>query len=545
MRNGFNAEYGQSRSGVINVITKNPADRLHFSLDYQFDPANKPHYGRNKYDPNYNLWRLYAGPKAFEGDTLITPNGIHENIRPWMGWNKYAEELLNDNNPDNDLTAEEAYELWKWRHRPIEYGNKNGHNIDLSLSGRVPLIPWKTNFLLGGKYELHPFAYPTSREYYDERISSLKIVNTLSPNLKLTLNGMYSEVLSVTEGSATSEWSEEDRIEYSDAGFPYYYPFSRPVIDRYTTLAGARLIHTLSPRMFYEVNLNHFFVKWRTGQPKFASANDGRYFHGRLYYDPQSGRIPFEKGGDDKVSGSSMYGGAINWDNSWNRRTSLEATMTNQFHPAHELKAGFEFNYDILRQDRIHWDHELATEEYIREFRVEPFEIGIYLQDKIEFQGMIANIGVRLDYFNTNSDRPDLHRALEFETNRQILETFLAGEYPMTGPKSKLYISPRVGISHPLSARSKIYFNYGHFVQNPPTMGLYLTVTDGALPRMQWIGDPNLPFEKTIAYELGFDMGLSDFFQLHVGAFYKDYYDDQRYGLRSFRPKLSFRVAIT
>jgi outer membrane receptor protein involved in Fe transport len=42
---------------------------------------------------------------------------------------------------------------------------------------------------------------------------------------------------------------------------------------------------------------------------------------------------------------------------------------------------------------------------------------------------------------------------------------------------------------------------------------------------MMYLANPDLPFEKTIAYELGYDLGLSDFFQLHIGAFFKDYYD--------------------
>ena len=527
MRDGSSAEYGQSRSGVINVITKNPEDRYHFSLDYQFTPAQKPHYGRDKYDPDWNLWRLYAGTTGldhFGGDTLITPDGIHDNKRAWIGWNKYAENLNTDNNPDNDLTAQEAYELWKWRHRAVPYGDKHGHNVDLSLSGRVPLLPWKSNFLLGGKYEIRPFSWPQSRRYYDEKLSSLKVVNTLSPNMKLTLNGGYSEVKTVTQGSATSLWSEEDRISYGGGGFTSYYPFYKPVIDRYTTIAGAKFTHTVSPRMYYEVNLNYFYNKWGLGRPDSARAEDGRYFHGRLYYDPQSGWIPKEKGAYDNAAGYSMHGGALTWDDSWNRRTVLSAAMTNQFHPAHELKAGFEFSYDILRENRLHWHDEDSTQAYTHDYRVEPFEFAAYVLDKIEFQGMVANIGVRFDYFNTNANRPDPHRSLEY-TNQTLYEAYMDGTYPTIHAKPKYYISPRIGISHPLSSRSKIYFNYGHYIQTPKTEVLYHVLVDHSMPRIIFMGNSDITFPKAISYELGCDIGLSDFFQVHVGAYYKDYFD--------------------
>ncbi len=526
MRNGFNAEYGQSRSGMINVVSKNPGDNYNFSIDYQFDPKQRPHYGRSVYDLDYRWeWRLMAGPNAFTGGELFLPEGREGITKTWIGWNKYSQNLMTDKNPNNDLTPEEAFELWKWQHRPMQYGNRNGHNIDATFSGKVPLIPWRAKFLLGGKYEYHPYLFPQSRTHYDERIGSYKMVNDLTSNLKLTLNSMYSEVRSITQGFSYDNFLNEDRLSYNGVSLDLYYPFSQPIIDRYTTMLGARFTHTVNPELYYELNLNHFYIKWHIGRPDSARAEDGRYFHGRLYYDPQSGWIPREKGNDDMVSGYRLYGGAMTWDDSYNRRTTLNGSMTWQFHPAHEFKSGFEFNYDILREDRIQWLNEDPSQEFKFDYKVKPIEGALYLQDKVEFQGMIANIGLRLDYLNTNSERPDQRLVLKYANNLALWEDFLAGKYPTYRAKPKYYLSPRVGISHPLSEHSKIYFNYGHFVQTPLSTGLYTTVSDGALQRMMYLANPDLPFEKTIAYELGYDLGLSDFFQLHIGAFFKDYYD--------------------
>ena len=144
MRNGFNAEYGNARSGIINVVTKTPGDKLSISADYQYDPPHRPHYGRSWYSRQSRWeWRLMDGPHAFEGDSLFLKEGRAGIWKYWMGWNKYSEQLMNDNNPNNDLTPEEAYELWKWRHRPIKYGNLAGHNLNMSVSGRVPVFPLK------------------------------------------------------------------------------------------------------------------------------------------------------------------------------------------------------------------------------------------------------------------------------------------------------------------------------------------------------------------------------------------------------------------
>ncbi len=534
MRSGFNAEYGQSRSGVINVITKSPAEQIHFSVDYQLDPPQQGHYGRSKYDKQWRGEWLLRGNipnangevlDAFNGDTLWVPDGIHLKPYVWMGWNEYSKRLLEDNNPNNDLTPEEAFELWKWRHRPLEYGKKAGHTIDASLSGGVPLLPWNATFLLGGKYEYNPFQYPQSRDHYDERITSLKLVNTLNPNMKLTVNTLYSEVRSVTQGSSSSSWSHEDRIEYDGGSFPNYYPYSRPIIDRYTTVAGMTFTHTLSPRTFYEIKLSHLNINWNVNRPDSARKEDGRYFHGRLYYDPQSGWIPKDRGADDFASGYRMYGGALTWDNSYTKSTTLKMEMVSQFHPAHELKAGLEFNYNDLVEDRLHWHNEDSTQAFTSNYRVFPIEFATYVQDKIEFQGMIANVGVRLDYFDVNTDRPNPHKALTYATDRDVFEAYISGNYPTFRPKPKVYVSPRISISHPLSDRSKIYFNYGHFVQTPISEVLYHTMADWSRPRVTFMGNADIDFPKNVAYELGTDINLAGFTQLHLGAFYKDYYD--------------------
>jgi hypothetical protein len=540
MRSGFGAEYGQARSGMINVVTKNPSDAYRFTMNYQLTPKHRRHYGPSIYDrDNRWEWQLMDGPDKFVGDTLVVPEGREGIIKTWIGWNKYSEKLKKDTDPSNDLEPEEAYELWKWQHRPIPYGNRNDHNLDATFSGKVPLLPWRSNFILGGKYEYHPFIYPQARTHYDERIGSLKWINELRSNMKVTFNSMVSEVRSVAKKSVYSDqyFLNEDRISYDgDTGSEsdLYYPFSQPLTDRTTSLVGIGLTHMLNPKLFYELNLDHFFVKWNVRQADSSRAEDGRVFGGRLYYDPQSGWIPKEKGYDDMVSGYRMYGdastamGSTNrvWDDSYNRRTAFKGSLTWQFHPSHELKSGFEYRYEILRENRTLWLNGDSSRYYKAAYKVKPIEFGLYLQDKVEFQGMIANAGLRLDCFNTNSEGPDPRAIFNYPSDKALLDDFMAGKYPTFRAKPKYYLSPRLGISHPLSAHSKIYFNYGHFVQQPLSTALYTTITDGDQQRVGYMCDSDIPFEKTIAYEVGYDLGVGDWFQLHAGAFYKDVYDE-------------------
>jgi hypothetical protein len=38
-------------------------------------------------------------------------------------------------------------------------------------------------------------------------------------------------------------------------------------------------------------------------------------------------------------------------------------------------------------------------------YKAAPLELGLYIQDKMEYEGMILNIGLRADYFNAMKDR--------------------------------------------------------------------------------------------------------------------------------------------
>jgi len=137
---------------------------------------------------------------------------------------------------------------------------------------------------------------------------------------------------------------------------------------------------------------------------------------------------------------------------------------------------------------------------------------------------MVANVGLRFDYYSANKKLPDVARTLEYATNLDVLDAFFENSFPVRQPTAKTHISPRIGISFPITTNSKVYFNYGHFVQMPATEALYSTTAQHNF-RLQWLGNPYLDFQKSINYELGYDQNVYDWFQLHVGAFYKDYSD--------------------
>ena len=178
-----------------------------------------------------------------------------------------------------------------------------------------------------------------------------------------------------------------------------------------------------------------------------------------------------------------------------------------------------------------------------------PSVLGIYLQDKYESHGMIANLGVRLERFDGNFPQylqndlfnevipiPSNGKAIfdsiaiargwdlanwgpvgDYYAVRDSLAKHNLGEAPMPwdvfraiphGP-NKVYwrFGPRFGISHPVTERTKFFFNYGQFysMQKPAVM-FGIGVHDrriGSNGRMEQLYNPSLRPAKTTMYEVG------------------------------------------
>ena len=89
---------------------------------------------------------------------------------------------------------------------------------------------------------------------------------------------------------------------------------------------------------------------------------------------------------------------------------------------------------------------------------------------------------------------------------------------------NKKYLSPRLGISHPITDRSTLYFFYGRFVQIPSLTDLYRRQNRFRINQNQLntFGNPDLEAEETISYEVGFDHQFTDDWKIGVTGFYKD-----------------------
>ncbi|HEX3074366.1 MAG TPA: TonB-dependent receptor, partial [Ignavibacteriales bacterium] len=89
----------------------------------------------------------------------------------------------------------------------------------------------------------------------------------------------------------------------------------------------------------------------------------------------------------------------------------------------------------------------------------------------------------------------------------------------------QIQLSPRLGVSFPISPTGVFHAAYGHFFQMPSFEKMYnqplRTLTSLQLEGML-LGNAELKPEKTIAYEIGLQQGITEDIAVDVTAYYKD-----------------------
>ena len=150
-------------------------------------------------------------------------------------------------------------------------------------------------------------------------------------------------------------------------------------------------------------------------------------------------------------------------------------------------------------------------------YEAEPWQAAYYLQDKMEWEGMIVNAGLRFDFWYLGE---------KYKVFRD------AGNYEWVDfdkdDRMQLMISPRLGVSHPISESTVMHFAYNYQNQLPQMQYIFTSVTpqdaivsDNAIT----IGKLDLEPQITVTYEVGLQKQLSEDYVLDLTAYYKNIYN--------------------
>lgn len=514
----FNAEYGNAMSGVINVVSKE---------------------GRGD--------RIGGSVKAYSGSYVVAGG-------------EGGEDYLRGTNADEYTRAGIQYRDVD----PYGYLGVNPaqfYNATVALEG--PITSEKFTFFALGRF-FHNTGWLYGAQLYDnngvggdsslismndyEKISwqgSLKY--RLSDKVILNLSGLGSS----TYGDATSDlffrWNPEGIPSFNDTGYD----------------VKLKLTHLLGPKTFYALNVATFY---RTNHTRlFDDPFDPRY-NGFLSNVPDS--IEVSPGVFEQVqSGGARYSRVGTYTGRFERSTRsylIKGELSSQLGSHHLVKAGLEGRIDQLDFEAyglIAGTDETGaiadpyvpaipqeTSSAFNSFSdVSPISATAYVQDKIEYESVVINAGLRFDYFDSRADvpadpdDPNIFNPLtklnqyfdlnndgvitvdeERADNRKTVADREAYWYKAASPK--VQVSPRLGVAYPISEQGVIHFSYGLFFQIPTLNNLFdnfgykipnLSGTYGPF------GNPDLKAQKTTMYEIGFKQGFGAMV-IDVTGYYRD-----------------------
>ncbi|MCF6270501.1 MAG: TonB-dependent receptor [Melioribacteraceae bacterium] len=560
IRGGFNAEYGQAQSGIINIVTKQSLTNYTGSININVGAIQQKHFGPN----------IFSAENYYHVGRFLSMDSVYKSM-PWtgeeksllfQGWdNWWADSTIDKNDTYNKLregeplpygtNAEEALEIWKYRHRSQEYSDEPDLNIDATLTGPVPFTSNKLSFFVAGHYNRSIYPFRFYRKDYSEYSGTWKLNYNINKNNRLSYHGLLSN----QEGAASNAGSTnlaDPRHWVSSAivagqifgaasgnSTGMYNAQSLTKMNSLDVINHAlKYNNVISTNSFFEVVFSYNKTKENTEiDLPFRDLSDivkvigGDSLDNAPYFPTIRVGDKFFGGAD--ILGKHGMGGTANQDYDYTSSESFtfKADYTNQLDKVHMIKTGIWFlrnrmKLDYGRKDLIHtYKGELVDElkKSWLERDITYYEFAAYFQDKIEFEGLVFNAGIRMDgSFNEEPDLPIFNDAYAGGLIEDTLYSF--PDSVSSRNNWKIYISPRIGVAHPISENSKLFFNYGYFYQRPTITQLFY---DSYRPNyssssLRRISNSNLDFRKVIQYELGFEQMVENWFRITISGYYRD-----------------------
>ncbi|MBU4445569.1 MAG: TonB-dependent receptor [Candidatus Marinimicrobia bacterium] len=493
---GFSAEYGNAQSGIVKVVTKEGTDEFHGEFRAEVRPPGKYHFG----------------PYIYGNETIEWQNwGTFDK---WQNWR-------NDNSPDitDDSLRTYYYDKWIANHSP---GPGNTSNL-LGVYDYKKLIYKRYLFGLGG-----PLGYGNKLRFYfsgEYRDKPLRIPSAersqkyQNYNLNVTYNFTDADKFRLMlqyQGHHGSVWAGSDDIRWASrlgqSPIRKYYIVLDSPKDEVTTTQSFSWTHIRSANTFFELML------WRQRErciqsnlpvinpddPWFVPANS-KYWDEGFYREPWAFTTLSALDARTDVYNASF-------------------DITSQVTSRHQLKGGVKGQYwDALYngESGARINAFVSYSGFAEYYHAYPFSLSAYIQDKIEFEGIVTNIGLRLDGYNLNMDVP-------VDRFRPFYQGTGMGGGPYVGDvgnpetkstKTHVTLSPRFGMSFPVGEQTAFRIQYGHFYSMP--------IFRHTLSRTTWqgwymYGNPDMGPKKTISYEVGVQRSLGYTHRLDMVAYFND-----------------------
>lgn len=487
---GYNAEFGQATSGVINARTKEGKwSQYNIFLSYSRD-----NIGLKKNDGT-----------SFNTDILEFNIGGPEPIT------RYLFKALKIK-PPGEITFFGNFFM----------GLSDGFYVNrLKTQGDFTGTQGKAPQLFSSTFYGTRFAPRQDNNWYWLG----KLTWRFTPQMKLSYS--FNQSVSINQSST----SLQNNLEYVEPSPGYQYNY-QDLLGNANTYTSKSIFHTLtwthttSPKTFYELKLSRFYTNLR------ADANGLNWDQ---YSEPfDIVKPPFKYYYIDSlrmgiIPGDGFYdiGNSYTWHDHYVIEYSAKADFTNNFTPKSKLKAGIETSFQEMQLIDIYqpWVKPMGLNNDV--YKVYPAFGAAYIQHSLQFKGMILNYGLRFDYWFPGKFVDDAVKNPEVVTIPDDLrKNYEEDTYTLFGHHWKGRLSPRLGISHPITNNQTLFFSYGQFSKRPKPQFVYAKLNpQSAQSTFQKFGNPNLNPETTVSYELGIRNQFTNDDVLTITAYYKNIYD--------------------
>lgn len=381
----------------------------------------------------------------------------------------------------------------------------------------------------------------------DNRWSGMmKLTYRISPGKRI--EGAYQRSLTINQNTRMLQIVGDD-VQIRP-GYQFFFDQDLDNANTYahdSKLAYIKWTHALSNRTFYDIQVSRLFTRLRAdanGRYWRPDSVDGEYDAGSIVVFPVS---PFPAGPDFSYvlpgPGFSNNGGlAPLWHDHFAEEYTLRSNLTRYFlNNTNRLRLGLEMKFmeyqwiDITRPwvgAPIQIDENTFSETFRLGstsdiWNVSPSRGAFYITDQIRYQGLIANLGLRLEYWFPGSYVDNFVNDPLSPIPNQIREDYKNSTYELFGSRFKMRLLPRVNVSFPVRENMVMYFNYAHKTKLPHPTYIYAGLDPFYQDRsfLSNLGNPNLNPEVDISYEIGFRYQVSSNDALNLTAFWSDKYD--------------------
>jgi hypothetical protein len=486
------AEYTSATAGLINISLREGRGPFTGRLFFRTTPGGLRHAGPAAYstEAKYFTEKANATPTAAPRYTWSEAK---------LGKDGYAYDMSNPGSTKPTMDA--------------EFSLNGGLTDDIGL------------FLSGKYFDTHG-SYPG--ELYREADVSLKGTYQVIPTIKLSLMGL------LRDRGKLFGWknrSFNDVYQYLLEGVP--------MNDGVSFTGSLKLTHLLSATTFYDLQVSKVYNESQLGYVdgngdgiiSFAESGDFLTFDTQEQKDKYLDKFfsSGPKNGPDLTGFGSppfqLSGPGIYYEKSQVGTWTVKGDFTSQVTFNHQLKAGGQLRFHSI--DEIKRSSPVG---YIEEnYSVKPSEYGFYAQDRMEYAGLILNVGVRADALSYNEgDFANYFYPAQKDPSPPL---GISRAIAVRGdkPSVKWYFTPKIGVSHPITDVGAVYFSFSRQMTPPPFANVFaaynLYGTSPILPGASRINQD--PFLST-NYELGAQWLLMQDLSLDVNAYFRNI---ENYGL--------------